>query len=89
MDTQLLAERIAFVKQHCEKLGRDFREIEISCVVGYEDAEPRHLLESYAAAGAHRLIFFCPGEQGTAPDYGVDGMQRRLDVISKNYLNAS
>jgi hypothetical protein len=59
------------------------------CVVGYEDAEPRQLLENYAAAGAHRLIFFCPGEQGTAPDYGIDGMQRRLDVISKNYLNVS
>ena len=89
MDTKVLAERIAFIKRHCEKQGRDFREIEISCVVGYEDAEPRQLLDNYAAAGAHRLIFFCPGGQGTAPDYGVDGMQRRLDEISKNYLNVS
>jgi probable F420-dependent oxidoreductase len=89
MDTNLLTQRIAFVKQHCERLGRDFNEIEISCVVGYEDAEPRQLLENYATAGAHRLIFFCPGEQGTAPDHGVDGMHRRLDVIAKNYLNVS
>jgi probable F420-dependent oxidoreductase len=89
LDTDALADRIGFIKQQCELIGRDFREIEITCVVGYEDAEPRQLLDNYAAAGAHRLVFFCPGEQGNAPDNGVEGMERRLDVIAKSYLNVS
>ncbi|TAL04195.1 MAG: LLM class F420-dependent oxidoreductase [Rhodospirillaceae bacterium] len=85
MTTKVLAERIAFIKRECEKQGRDFREIEISCLV-YEDAEPCQILDDYAAAGAHRLVLFCPGKEGTAPDYGIDGMQRRLDEIAEGYL---
>jgi probable F420-dependent oxidoreductase len=88
MDTKLLAERIGFIRRCCEERGRDFGEIEISAVVGYEDAEPSRLLDNYAAAGAHRLVFFCPGQQGVAPDNGVDGMHRRLDVIARSYLEA-
>jgi probable F420-dependent oxidoreductase len=80
-----VGERIGFIKRECDKVGRDFREIEITCVVD-EDAPPQQILDDFAAAGAHRLVFFCPGSGGAAPDNGIDGMKRRLDELAKNYL---
>lgn len=86
MSVEDLSERIDYLKQQCEINGRDFSDIEISCLV-YEDAEPNEILDRYAAIGVHRLVLFCPGKEGNAPDYGVDGMQRRLDEIAKGYLD--
>jgi probable F420-dependent oxidoreductase len=86
LDTDALAGRVAFIKQCCDEIGRDFSEIEITAVVGYEDAEPERLLDNYRRAGAHRLVFFCPGHQGKDPDDGIEGMERRLDVIARDYL---
>jgi probable F420-dependent oxidoreductase len=86
LNVERLADRIGFIRRCCEEIGRDFAEIEISAIVGYEDAPPAKLLDDYAAAGAHRLVFFCPGNQGNDPDHGLDGMERRLDVIARSYL---
>lgn len=89
MDTDTLAQRLRFIQRICDENGRDFSEIEISCLVTEEHAEPQKLLEEYARAGAHRLIFFCPGQQGAAPDYGTEGLNRRLDEIADRYLRQS
>ncbi|MGE0387273.1 MAG: LLM class F420-dependent oxidoreductase [Gammaproteobacteria bacterium] len=82
----VFAQRVQFVRRICEEAGRDFNEIEITCMVTDESLEPRRLLDEYRAAGAHRLVFFCPGNQGAAPEYGIDGMRRRLDQIAAAYL---
>ena len=82
-----ISRKIHYIKRRCEIQGRDFNEIEFSFIV-YEDAEPTEIIDRYAALGAHRLILYCPGQGGKALDYGVDGMNRRLDEIANGYLNA-
>ena len=57
---EMVAHKLGVLKQHCEALGRDLREIEVTGLLqAQEDWTPDDVLrtaEAYAAAGAHTLM---------------------------------
>lgn len=70
-DADLIADKIAVLRGHCDRLGRDIREIEVTALLHPEDDwtadDVVRACERLAAAGAHAAI---------TPNAGVDPVGR-------------
>ena len=80
LSPQRLKKELGTLREMCAQAGRDFGKIEISMVLMNVKGEPKALLEQYAEAGCHRMIF---GDQ-ILPPRGEG--QRILEKIAKDYI---